>query len=185
MTENSSESIKIFEPDSPEELLRGWLRHSHKGRQRHDIAARQLDRARIVLGATATAFAVVVGTSIFAALEKDASGIWKVALPIVSILSAILSGLSTFLNLAERANKHRSAGVQYKAMIRELERRLSEGNGNSTITPSVLDEIQKRLDELEEDAPIVPEKIFLLLDKIWNHRGVRPVTKADDLYNSK
>ena len=70
MTENSSEPIKIFEPDSPEELLRGWLRHSHKGRQRHDMAAQQLDRVRIFLGATATAFAVVVGTSVFAALEK-------------------------------------------------------------------------------------------------------------------
>jgi hypothetical protein len=185
MTETSLETKKIFEPDSTEELLRGWLQHSHKGRQRHDRAARRLDRARVWLGAIATAFAVLVSTSVFAALEKDASGSWKVALPIVSVLSAILSGLSTFLNLAERADKHRSAGVQYKAMIRELERRLSEGTDNSTITPSMLDEMQKRLDELEDNAPIVPEPIFLLVDKDWNSHGVERITKADGLYSSK
>jgi hypothetical protein len=184
MTETFSDIKKIFEPDSTEELLRGWLRHSHKGRQRHDRAARQLDRARVWLGSVATAFAVVVSTSVFAALEQNSSGTWKVVLPIISVLSAILSGLSTFLNLAERADKHRSAEVRYKAMIRELERRLSDGTGNSAITPPVLDEIQKRLDELEESAPIVPEQIFLLVDKDWNSHGVGKVTKADDLYNS-
>ena len=85
--------------------------------------------------------------------------------------------------MAERSDKHRSAGVQYKAMIRELERRLSEGISNSTITPSVLDEIQKRLDELEESAPIVPEQIFLLVDKDWNLHRVEKISKAGDLYN--
>ena len=183
MSENSSETKKIFEPESIEELLRGWLLHSHKGRQRHDRAARRLDRARIWLGAIATVFAVVVSTSIFTALEKESSGNLKAVVVTISILSAILSGLSTFLNLAERADKHRSAGVQYKAMIRELERRLSEGTGNSNIAPSVLDEIQKRLNELEESAPIVPEQIFILVDKDWNLHGVEKITKATDLYN--
>jgi hypothetical protein len=64
-------------------------------------------------------------------------------------------------------------------MIRELERRLSEGTDNSTIAPSMLDEIKKRLDELEESAPIVPEQIFLLVDKDWNSHGVEKITKAD------
>jgi uncharacterized protein (DUF433 family) len=180
-----SQAKKIFEPDSAEELLRGWLLHSHKGRQRHDRAARRLDSARVWLGAIATAFAVIVSTSIFAALEKDSSGIWKVILPVISILSAILGGLSTFLNLAERSDKHRSAGVQYKAMIRELERKLSEEITDLTITSSVLDGIQKRLDELEKSAPIVPEKLFLLVDKDWNLHGVEKISKADDLYNAK
>jgi hypothetical protein len=185
MTETCSETKKIFEPNSPEELLRGWLLHSHKGRERHDKAARRLDSARVWLGAIATAFAVVVSTSVFVTLEKDSSGIWKAILPIISVLSAILSGLSAFLNLAERADKHRSAGVRYKALIRELERRLSEETDSSATTPSILDEIQKRLDELEESTPIVPEQISLLVDKNWNSHGVEKITKADGLYSAK
>lgn len=186
---NSSQTKKIFEPESAEELLRGWLLHSHKGRQRHDRAARRLDTARFWLGAAATAFAVVVSTSVFADLRKCLPGSWQpvlsVIIPVTSMLSAILTGLSTFLNLAERADKHRSAGVRYKAMIRELERRLSEEADNSIIASPLLDETQKRLDELEESAPIVPEQIFLFVDKEWDLHGVRTITKADDLYNSE
>lgn len=186
---NASQTKKIFEPESAEELLRGWLLHSHKGRQRHDRAARRLDTARVGLGAAATAFAVVVSTSVFADLGKCLPGSWKpilsVVIPVISLFSAILTGLSTFLNLAERTDKHRSAGVRYKAMIRELERRLSEEAGNSSITPPLIGEIQKRLDELEESAPIVPERIFLFVDKEWALHGVKTITKADDLYNSK
>jgi hypothetical protein len=87
--------------------------------------------------------------------------------------------------LAERADKHRSAGVRYKALIRELERRLSEETDSSATTPSILDEIQKRLDELEESTPIVPEQISLLVDKDWNSHGVEKITKADGLYSAK
>jgi hypothetical protein len=47
----------------------------------------------------------------------------------------------------------------------------------------VLDEIQTRLDELEKNAPIVPEGIFLLVDKDWNLHSVEKITKATDLYN--
>ena len=97
---NSSQTKKIFEPESAEELLRGWLLHSHKGRQRHDRAARRLDTARFWLGAAATAFAVAVSTSVFADLGKSLPGSWKPILFVISILSAILSGLGTFLKEA-------------------------------------------------------------------------------------
>jgi hypothetical protein len=182
MTENSSKTKKIFEPDSTEELLRGWLFHSHKGRQRHDRAARVLDGQRIWLGAIATIFAGVVSASVFADLGKEASGNWKIPIALISLAAPALSGLSAFLNLGERAGNHRSAGVQYKAMIRELEHRLSEGSGDSTIASSVLDEIRERLNKLEGNAPIVPEQIFLLVDKDWNLHPVEKITKATDLY---
>ena len=37
---------KLFEPANREELLRGWLLHAHKGRGRHDFAARRNDTYR-------------------------------------------------------------------------------------------------------------------------------------------
>lgn len=183
MATTSSNIKKIFEPSNTEELLRGWLLHSHKGRQRHDRAARQLDRKRLWLGAISTVFSAVVGASVFTALKEGATDEWKVILAMISIVSAILTGLTTFLNPSERAEKHRSAGVRYKAMIRELERMLSGGAVNSAISPSVLEEIQRKLDELEESAPIVPERIFLQVDKDWDTHRVKAITKAGDLYN--
>ena len=182
----------IFEPESVEQLLRGWLLHAHKGRQRHDEAARRCDRTRRWLGGMATVFSAIVGTTIFAALEKqlaDSSpGIsgfgLKAAIVAVAILSAILTGLSTFLNPAERTEKHRSAGVHYKKMIRELERILSQPVADLTREDPSVTRIQQQLDEPEESAPAVPEDIYHQIEDQWNEHGVELVETAENLYRS-
>jgi hypothetical protein len=177
---------RVFEPGDTGEVLLGWLLHAHKGRQRHDLAARRCDRARLWLGGPAAVLSAIVGTSVFAALGKEVSNpIFKVGIAAISITSAILTALATFLNLSERAEKHRSAGVRYKEVIRDLERILSEGMNNldqPPSDPSVAAGIQKRLDELEESAPIVAERIYDRVESEWNERGVAFINKAADLY---
>lgn len=41
---------RLFDPGSQYELLLGWLIHAHKGRDRHDLAARHYERGRYALG---------------------------------------------------------------------------------------------------------------------------------------
>ena len=130
MSGNSFHPKKIFEPDSADELLRGWLLHAHRGRDRHDLAARSCDRNRILLGGLASILSAVVGTSIFATLGNKPPNSWiAILVGTVGILTAILTSLSTFLNLSEQAEKHRSAGVRHKKIIWEIERILSEKSG--------------------------------------------------------
>lgn len=100
----------------------------------------------------------------------------------LAILSAVLTSLTTFLNLSERAEKHRSAGVEYKKVIREVERILSVPVGNlANSDPSVV-ALEKRLDDIEDGAPVVPERIYDRVEAEWDKRGVEMVPKADDLY---
>jgi hypothetical protein len=187
MTTSSLEidTQKMFEPDNVEQLLRGWLLHAHKGRHRHDRAARRCDRERLWVGGIAAALSGVVGTSVFAALGTDTSVNAKLAVAMISIVSAILTGLNGFLNLSERTERHRAAGVRYKTVIRELERLLSATDDLVSKTdPPILD-VQKRLDDLEETAPVVPERIFDQVEDEWKRRGAEFVGKAADLYHSK
>jgi len=160
MNANSITNPKlIFEPENVDQLLQGWLLHVHKGRDRHDLAARRCDRIRWWLGGSAAVLSAIVGTTIFAAVEKhldNSSLTLKVLIISVGILAAILTGLSTFLNLAERTEKHRSAGVQYKKMVWELERILSQSAAQMTRDDPALTKIQQQLDDLEERAPVVP-----------------------------
>lgn len=180
LSTHSSYTKKVFEPKNPKELLRGWLIHSHKGRQRHDQAARQLEHRRNWLGAFAAVLAAVVGGSVFAALEQGASKEWKLTLAMISVLSAVLASLSTFLNLAERAEKHRTAGVQYKAIIRELERGLADAK--LAADPEAVEKLEKRLNELEENSPIVPLRLFKKVDDEWTERGMETITRAENFY---
>jgi hypothetical protein len=184
----SADPKLIFEPESTQQLLHGWLLHAHKGRERHDLAARRCDLTRRWLGGAATALAAVVGTSIFAAWEKDLGGsnrFFQFGIVTIAIASAVLTALSSFLNLAERTEKHRAAGVHYKKMIRELERILSQPVDDLRPDHPEVTRLQEQLNELEENAPVVPEKLYQRIEDEWKQKGVKPVPIAEELYHRK
>src|SRR6516164_4496347 len=114
-------STLIFEPDNPNELLRGWLLHAHKGRDRHDAAARRCGFQRYLLGIPATITSAIVGTSTFAALQRSPGLPIQVTIGALAIIAAILASLQAFLDLGARAERHRIAGVKYKEVIRHME----------------------------------------------------------------
>ena len=78
----------------------------------------------------------------------------------MSIASAVLASLQTFFNFASQAEIDRVAGVKYKAIIRELEQILTGPGRQLPENPALLDEIRQRLDDLELEAPVVPESIY-------------------------
>jgi hypothetical protein len=189
MATNAKPSIKlIFEPEDVRELLQGWLLHAHKGRARHDMAARRCDTRRLWIGGLAAVVSAIVGTSVFATLEKAEIGTTlKVALAAIAILAAILTGLTAFLNLAERTEKHRAAGVHYKIIIRDLERICAEASNKAAVPDKVASEvpaIKKQLDDLEEIAPVVPERYYERIEDEWKESGIEFVRKACCLYPS-
>jgi hypothetical protein len=126
-------TTSLFEPDDPNELLRGWLLHAHKGRDRHDLAARRCDQRRYLIGVPATI--------------------------VLAIVAAILTSLQTFLDLGARAERHRLAGVRYKAVIRHLEQ-LGIGTIKAGLDAPVVTELRQRLDALEEEMPVVSPAIY-------------------------
>jgi len=156
---------KLFEPANREELLRGWLLHAHKGRDRHDLAARQNDTYHYWLGVPTIIFAAAVGTSVFMSLEGQVDTTLKIGLGLVSILSAVLASLQTFYNFSSHAERHRSAGVKYKAIIRELEQILSQPAKQSPEKTDFIDDLRLRLDDLELEAPVVPEGVYRRIEE--------------------
>ena len=153
-------SVPVFEPDDANELLRGWLLHAHKGRERHDLAARRCDQRRYLLGVPATIISAIVGTTTFAALQESPDRAIQVSVGVLAILAAILVGLQSFLDLGARAERHRIAGIRYKAIIRQLEQL-----GIGTLSGLVLDapavtELRRQLDATEEEMPVVPPRVY-------------------------
>jgi hypothetical protein len=152
---------KLFDPSNREELLRGWLLHAHKGRDRHDVAARRDDKYRYWLGVPAIILSTIVGTAIFASLEaKEVGSSITIIVGLVSILSAVLGSLQTFYNFASKSESHQIAGVKYKMIIRELEQILSQPVESLPIKADYLDDLRKKLDDLEVEAPVVSEGIY-------------------------
>jgi hypothetical protein len=190
----------IFRPEEAKAALDGWLVHSHKGRDRHDRAARRMDSYRYVLGVPVVVLSAVVGTSVITDLQETVEwGIYLVGL--LAIASASLAGIQTSFNYSERAEKHRIAGVKYKAIIREIEETsskiLEHLNKADRETPigkfkiddkeidihSYLSKLRIRLDRLEDEAPVVPQEIYDQIEDEYKNK-VRHVKTVWELYQS-
>lgn len=149
---------KIFAPDEPREVVRGWLIHARKAWKKQDEAARRMEAQYRRVGVASVVLSAVVGASIFASLESAYEPWSRIAAGIASICAAVLSGLLTFHRYEERAEKHRAAAVSYKAALRALERTHTPA-GAPPADGEALDRIEAQLDELEKSAPVVPQDV--------------------------
>jgi hypothetical protein len=161
---------KIFEPNDPNHLLRGWLLHAHKGRDRHDLAARQCDQQRYWLGIPATIISAIVGTATFAALQVSSGPRTQLIVGVLAVLAAILTGLQSFLDLGARAERHRFAGAKYKAVIRHMEQLGIGTISLQSLDAPVITELRTTLDNLEEEMPVVPPNVYTAIEARYRNK---------------
>ncbi len=174
-----SQLKKLFDPVSYTELLRGWLIHAHKGRDRHDLAARVYERARYALGIPTLIVSTVVGTSVFAAIS--AKGVLPLWVGLLSVAAAVLAALQTFLDFPTRAERHRASAAKYKVVIRNLEQMLATIAGGVTIALEEIAAIRVELDTLENEAPVIMPRIFDTIED--RYKKVAYVQEALGLYS--
>jgi hypothetical protein len=169
----------IFEPDEPNELLRGWLLHAHKGRDRHDLAARHFDQRRYLLGGTAAFISGIVGTSTFTALQSSTARAIQVVVGVLAIAAAVLTSVQAVLDFGARAERHRIAGVRYKHVIRELEQLGIGAVVGLKLDAPILTEIRQRLDALEEEMPVVPPRIYERIEQRYRNVAFVDAVRPD------
>lgn len=183
-----NESKRVYEPADVRELLRGWLLHAHKERDRHSLAARRYDRKHVRLGVIAVSLAALVGTSVFASLNDHPNGqvvpqhwlVWiRLLAGLLSIAAAVFAALQTFLGHAGRAEQHRRAAVLAKTIIREIEDASSRAD-SATLDESWLDDLRRRFNEIEADAPVVNARIDAAVERRYS--SVEFVSRAEALY---
>ncbi len=161
----------IFEPDNSDALLRGWLLHAHKGRDRHDWAARRCDHQRYLIGIPATITSAVVGTSTFAALQELPDPNVQITIGVLALIAAILTSLQSFLDLGARAERHRIAGAKYKAAIRHMEQLGIGTLSKLALDAPVVTELRNNLDALEEEMPVVPPSVYDSVERKYQHKA--------------
>jgi hypothetical protein len=171
---------RLFSPESLEQLLGGWLIHSHKARDRHDLASRTYARGQYALGIPALIVSTVVGTSLFSSLAtQQVPALW---VGLLSIAAAVLTAVQTFLDFGGRSDKHRLAAVKYKSSIRAIEQLTMQLSRGGTVSDDELSDLRSQLDHLEEAAPVVMPKIYDSIEK--RYADVSYVSEAVDLYRT-
>ena len=102
-------------------LLEKWSAKAKWYRDAHYSASVRLRRMHFGLGIPSVAFSAVVGTTVFATLQKTVSLNVAVTVGCLSVLAAILAALQTFLRFGERAESHRLVSAEYDAFAKRAD----------------------------------------------------------------
>ncbi len=141
-----------------EHLLEDWHNRVYAAQSAHYASADRFRRYNYFVGVPSIIFSSVVGTAIFAGLEKNSPQAWLVAS--VSILAAVLAGLQTFLRFSERATDHATAADWFSAVRRDIEEILHlpiECRGKVKVC---LDRVRKEMNRAAQDAPELTSKYW-------------------------
>ena len=143
------------------DLLNDWHRRSRESQHAHFESAKYLSRYNYYLGVPVVFLTSITGTSIFATLESEPEILFKVLVGVISVFSAILAGLQTFLRYSERSEKHKIAGAKYGALRREIEFLRT----TKSVKEQALKSMMSRLNQLSTESPEISEKIWKKVEK--------------------
>ena len=108
----------------------------------------------------------VVATSIFATLQSTTTNKpLAITTGIVAVAAAILAALQAFLDLADKAEKHKSAGGRYATLRRRidifrLKYENAEDDAKRAESLELLEEFATDLGSLDAECPSLSEAMF-------------------------
>jgi len=140
------------------QLLGNWHKRCYAAQSAHYASADLFRRLNYIVGVPAVVFSSVVGTAIFAGLEKESPRALLIAS--VSIMAAILAALQTFLRFSERAAQHATAGNWYSAIRRDIEQILHLPADHRGTAKDCLDEVRKEMNRASQDAPELSVRLW-------------------------
>ena len=146
-------------------LATDWFRRVRESAAGHYEAGTYFSRLNLLLGLPTIALSTVVGTAVFATLQKESSNEVRLALGLLSILAAILASLHTFLGFAQRAEKHRLTGSGYGAIRRTLELLKTMPPADEAAIKQAVESIKASMDNLAASAPELPTRLKHRIDK--------------------
>src|SRR5262245_23291513 len=144
---------------APRELLIEWHRRVRQNQHIHYACANFFSRLNYMIGIPGFVLSFVVGTAVFAYIERDATPRGKIVLGLVSLLAGILGSLHTLLGLSERTEKHRTTSARYGSARRRLEALIATGDPSHESLRARLGQIIRKLDAVSEVSPEVPHRI--------------------------
>ena len=142
-----------------DELLEYWRVRIIMLMDAHLHAVDSLTWRNFWLGGTATILAAIVSSSIFATLQDSVATGIRVAVGSVSLLSASLIGLKTYLKYGERVEAHRRVARRYGALVHWITELQAAPPPEPELRECV-DKIRRAFDEIDLQSPNVSNRIW-------------------------
>lgn len=142
------------------DLIRHWRFRVHRVQLAHYEAGRRFGHLHLWLGLPVVALTTIVGTSVFATLQESTHTSIQIAVGLLSVTSAVLAGLQTFLGYATAAEKHRIAGARFASLKHQIELLATLPPPDEQQLRDALADIEKQWSTFREDSPNIPGRIW-------------------------
>jgi hypothetical protein len=142
-------------------LLRDIHDSSATSQDAHYGIATRLTKYNIWFGVPVVALTTLVGTSVFATLQKDVRTDLRIAVGLVSVIAAVLASLQTFLRFQERGERHRAAAEHWAQIRRETKQMLAlhpDYLAERTDPKTYLDALRDKMDRVSSQSPEIGER---------------------------
>lgn len=135
------------------DLLKQWLVGIRIAHIQQFLASNHSEKMHRRLGVPTVILGTVVGTSVFASLDTNPQAWVKIAVGLLSVASAALAALQTFMGYAEKSNDYKAAAIRYGKLRRELEQYMSTRKDDGHADEAFLKDYRARWDETDSTAP--------------------------------
>src|SRR5271166_7028088 len=144
------------------ELLTKWRLQARLYQYAHKLEAGRCHQMSYWFGIPAVIFSTIVGTTVFATLQKEVKTWIKIVVGVISVMAAILSALQMYLGLgySERAEKHHTAEANYTGLYMRLQTMAAFPPASNKELEDKIAKIEEDLEKLAHDSPRVPERIW-------------------------
>jgi hypothetical protein len=144
----------------PRQKMIDWHRRARESQLTNYAAADRCDTLHLWLGIPAIIFSGLAAAGAFKHITKEWGDTGTTVMAFLTVGSALLASLQTFLKFSERAEKHRAAGARYGAVRRTLEKIEALLPVDRGEPKTFLDAIEKRLDDLASQSPLVSKHLY-------------------------
>jgi hypothetical protein len=161
---------EIFEPDSWENLLEGWLIHVKKQNKKHQECVREFEKRYWRISIPASALSAIAALPIVATLaEGPEPSIWlRIIASVLVIAAAAFVAIQNVGKFGEEAEKHRAAEFNYKDVMRQIETVFASGKADEPGAKS----IGERLRVVDAEAPRILADIDVAVEERYKKRRV-------------
>lgn len=168
-----SDKLTPQEQNELKDLLVKWNRRCRRALIAYNRATEQAVALEKWLGVPAILSAAIVATGVFATLAQNPGAGWRIATGMLSVASAVLAGLQTFLKLGERAELYQNAARRYGEQRRHIELALISLPEDREQAMQVVTQLRDSLSEAAKGNPNAPRRIWREADREVSAETVR------------
>lgn len=165
-----------------ENLLKRWAENAKLFSNMHTLSAQYYSKWNRRLGIPIVIIGGITASSIF---SNNNSQIWIYVNGILALIVTALAGISNFLNIAEKMNKHRTASFKYTKIGMDIDTMLSFAREERKESPQeFIQHMKTDYLEIRENTPevlswVIANYINKLNKSITNTRSKINTSKSD------